>query len=156
MTQNLLKIDRTMARILKMFDWYSTLRLVKVISDFEHWVEADNLGKRWRWALLDFYHNVCFHLKQLIEVLHCDLQVTIHQELVEVQADILKAIANFLDNFCLLLRCVLCLTIFVLDMLVAIPSWLPSGEVLHLQDQSFLQNGPMQLLKSFFDRLPDY
>ena len=45
------------------------------------------------------YHNVCFNIKQFIEVLYCDLQVTIHQGLVEVQADILKAIANFVDNF---------------------------------------------------------
>ena len=39
------------------------------------------------------------NLKQLIEVLHCDLQVTIHQGLVEIQADILKVIANFVNNF---------------------------------------------------------
>ena len=45
------------------------------------------------------YHNVCFDLKQLIKVLHCDLQVTIHKGLVKVQADILKAIANFVNNF---------------------------------------------------------
>ena len=44
----------------------------------------------------------------------------------------------------------------MLEMLVAIPSWLPSGEVPHSQDQSFLQNGPTQLLQSFFDRLPDH
>ena len=37
---------------------------------------------------------------------------------------------------CLLLRCMLCLTICMLDVLIAILSWLPSGEVLHLQDQS--------------------
>ena len=45
------------------------------------------------------YHNVCFDLKQLIEVIHCDLQVTIHKGLVEVQADILEAIVDFVDNF---------------------------------------------------------
>ena len=50
-------------------------------------------------ALLDLYHNVCFNLNQLIKILHCDLQVTIHEGLVEVQADILKAIANIVDNF---------------------------------------------------------
>ena len=33
--QNGLKIDRTVARILKMFDWYSTSRLVAVIGNFE-------------------------------------------------------------------------------------------------------------------------
>ena len=36
MTQNQLKIDRTMARILKMFYQYSTLRLVAVVGHFEH------------------------------------------------------------------------------------------------------------------------
>ena len=100
MTQNKLKIDRTMARILEMFDWYSTSRLVAVIGHFEHQVGADNSGERWRQALLDFsYHNVCFDLKQLIKVLCYDLQVTIYQGLVEVQAEIPKMIANFIDNF---------------------------------------------------------
>ena len=33
--QNRLKIERTVARILKIFDWYSTSRLVAVISCFE-------------------------------------------------------------------------------------------------------------------------
>ena len=99
-TQNQLKIDRTTARILKMFDWYSTARLVAVIGHFECSVGADNPGERWRQALLDFsYCYICFNLKQLIKVLCCDLQVTIHQGLVEVQADILKAIANFINNF---------------------------------------------------------
>ena len=73
-----------MAKILEMFDWYSTSRLVVVIGCFEHQVEAG---------------NICFDLKQLIKVLHCDLQVTIHKGLVEVQADILEVIANFVDNF---------------------------------------------------------
>ena len=31
-TQNQLKIDMSVARILKMFDWYSTLRLVAVVG----------------------------------------------------------------------------------------------------------------------------
>ena len=48
MTQNQLKIDRTMARILVMFDLYSTLRLVAVIGCFKHRVGADNSGERWR------------------------------------------------------------------------------------------------------------
>ena len=48
MAQNQLKIDRTVARILKMFDWYSTLRLVAVIGHFKCQVGADNSGERWR------------------------------------------------------------------------------------------------------------
>ena len=99
MTQNQLKIDRTVARILEMFDWYFTSRLVAVVGHFECQVGADNSGERWRQALLDFsYHNVCFNFKQLIKVLCCDLQVTIHQGLVEVPADILEAIANLLTT----------------------------------------------------------
>ena len=47
MTQNQLKIDRTMARILKMFNWYSALRLVAVVGCFECQVGADNPGIRW-------------------------------------------------------------------------------------------------------------
>ena len=42
--QNRLKIDRTVARILEMFNWYFTSRLVAVISHFEQWLGADNLG----------------------------------------------------------------------------------------------------------------
>ena len=33
--QNRLKMDRTVARILKMFNWYSTSRLLVVIGHFE-------------------------------------------------------------------------------------------------------------------------
>ena len=35
MAQNQLKIDRAMARILEMLDWYSTSRLVAVVGHFE-------------------------------------------------------------------------------------------------------------------------
>ena len=100
MAQNRLKIDRTMTRILEMFNWYSTSRLAAVIGHFKRKLGADNPGERWRQALLDFsYCNVCFSLKQLIKVLYCNLQVTIHEGLVEVQADIPKSIASFVDNF---------------------------------------------------------
>ena len=48
MTQNWLKLDRTMARILEMFDWYSTSRLAAVIGHFEHQLGVDNPHERWR------------------------------------------------------------------------------------------------------------
>ena len=48
MKQNQLKIGRTVARMLKMFNWYSTSRLVAVIGHFECQVGADNSGERWR------------------------------------------------------------------------------------------------------------
>ena len=146
-----------------MFDWYSTSRLVAVIGHFEHQLGADNPGKRWRQALLDFsYHNVCFDLKQLIEDLHCDLQVTIHERLVKVQADILKAIANFVDNFHIEVTTLSAAQVHALlnhmharhagshSFLAAI--WWGTLT----RPESFLQNGPTQLLKSFFDRLPDH
>ena len=44
----------------------------------------------------------------------------------------------------------------MLDVLVVIPSWLLSGGVQHMRPESFLWNGPTQLLQSFFDRLPDH
>ena len=34
-TQNRMKIDRTVARILETFDWYFTSRLITVIGQFE-------------------------------------------------------------------------------------------------------------------------
>ena len=86
-----------MAKILEMFDWYSTLRLVAVFGHFNHQLGADNLGERWKRALLDFSSGTL--ASKFIEVLHCDLQVTIHQGLVEAQADILEAIASFIDHF---------------------------------------------------------
>ena len=48
MTQNWMKVDRTMARILEMFDWYSTSRMATVIGHFECRLGADNPGERWR------------------------------------------------------------------------------------------------------------
>ena len=41
-------------------------------------------------------------------------------------------------------------------MLVAILSWLPSSGLQLTRPESFLQNGPTQLLQSFFDRFPDH
>ena len=161
---NRLKIDRTVARILVMFDWYSTSRLVAVISHFERQLGADNPGERWRRALLDFtYCNVRFDLKQLIEVLCCDLQVTIHKGLVEVQDDILEAIANFIDNFHILVTtlsapqvCALldhmCARCAGSHSFLAAVWW----GTTFTRPESFLQNGPTLLLQSFFNRLPDH
>ena len=109
------------------------------------------------------YCSVCFNLKQLIEVLHCDLQVTILEGLVEVQADILKTIANFIDNFHIEVTTLSAPQVHALldhmharcagshSFLAAI--WW--GTTL-TRPESFLQNSPTQLLQSFFDRLPDH
>ena len=74
--------------------------MIAVIGQFQKHIGTDNPGEIWRQALLDFsYQNVCFNLKQLIGVLHCDLQVAIHEGLIEIQDDFLELIANFTDNF---------------------------------------------------------
>ena len=125
---------------------------------------ADNPGKRWRLALLDFsYHNICFNLKQLIEVLHCDLQVTIHQGLVEAQVDILEVIASFVNHFHIKVTTLSAPQVHVLldhmcarcacshSSLVAIRQGTTSARL-----ESFLERGPTHLLQSFFDRLPDH
>ena len=110
---------------------------------------------------MDFsYRSICFDLKQLIEVLRCSFQVTIHKGLVEVQADILKAIANFIDNFHIKVTTLSAPQVHALldhmcarcadshSFLAAIWQGMTLG-------QSFLWSGPTQLLQSFFDRLPD-
>ena len=125
---------------------------------------ADNPGERWRWALLDFtYHNIGFDLKQLIEVLHCDLQVSIHEGLAEVQDDILKATANFVNNFHIIVTTLSAPQVCALlnhmhprhagsHSFLAAVWW---GTTL-MRPESFLWNGPTQLLQSFFDRLLDH
>ena len=124
----------------------------------------DNPGERWRSALLDFtYCNASFDLKQFTEVLCCDLQVTIHKGLVEIQDGILKAIANFTDTFHITVTTLSAPQVHALldhmharcagshSFLAAVQC----GTTL-TRPESFLWNGPMQLLQSFFDRLPDH
>ena len=139
-----------------MFNWYSTSRLVAVVGHFECQLGADNPGERWRQALLDFaYHNICLNLKQLIEVLCCDLQVTIHEGLVKIQGDIFEAIANFVNNFHIEVTTLSAPQVHALldhmharcagshSFLAAIQQ----GTTL-TRTESFLQNGPTQLLQS--------
>ena len=88
-TQNQCKINRSIARILKLFNWYSSSRMVSIIGHFNHRVGSEaksGEGQRWRRALMDFaYRNITFNMKQLVEVLRCDLQVTIQEGLMETQ-----------------------------------------------------------------------
>ena len=163
-TRNRLKIDKPVARILKTFDWYFTYRLIAVIGWFEKCVGMDNPGERWRWALLDFvYQNIGFNLKQLIGVLHCDLQVAIHKGLVKVQDDLLEAIANFTDNFPITVTMLSAHQVCaLLDHMHAMHAGSHSflAAVRHgttlTRTEFFLENGPAKLLQSFFDRLPDH
>ena len=101
-TQNQCKINRSIARILELFDWYSSSRMVSIIGRFDCCVgsEAKGEGQRWRRALMDFaFRNITFDMKQLVEVLRCDLQVTIQEGLMETQTELLETIAGFIDNF---------------------------------------------------------
>ena len=102
-TQNQCKINRSIARILELFDWYSSSRMVSIIGCFDCCVGSEAKGgecQRWRRALMDFaYRNITFNMKQLVEVLRCDLQVTIQEGLMETQTELLKTIAGFIDHF---------------------------------------------------------
>ena len=95
-TQNQCKTNRSIARILELFNWYSSSRMVSIIGHFDRHVGSEakgGEGQRWRRALMDFaYRNIIFDMKQLVEVLRCDLQVTI-------QTELLKTIAVFIDHF---------------------------------------------------------
>ena len=121
-----MKIDRTVARILKMFNWYFTSRLIAVIGNRQLWgkVEASSvrlcLSKCW------------LRSQAIVEVLHCDLQVAIHEGLVKVQDDILEAIANFADNFHITVITLSAPQVHaLLGMLVVIPSGLLFGMIQH-------------------------
>ena len=89
--------------------------------------------------------------------------MTIHEGLVEVQADILKAIANFVNNFHIKVTTLLAPQVHVLlDHMCArcagshsFLATVQQGTAL-TRPESFLWNGPTQLLQSFFDRLPDH
>ena len=154
-TQNRVKIDKTVARVLKMFHWYFTSRLIAVIGQFEKCVGTDNPGERWRQALLDFtYRNIGFDLKQLIGVLHCDLQVAIHKGLVKVQDDLLDAIANFTNNFHITVTMLSAPQVHpLLDHMHARRAGSHSflAAVRHgttlTRTESFLENGPAKLLQ---------
>ena len=89
--------------------------------------------------------------------------MTVHEGLVEAQTDILKVIANFVNNFHIVVTtlstpqvhavlnhmCAKCVGSH--SFLVAI--WW--GTIL-IRPESFLWNGPTQLFESFFNRLPDH
>ena len=131
--QNQCKINRSTARILELFDWYSSSRMVSIIGCFVNHVGSEakgGEGQRWRGALMNFaYRNITFNMKQLVEVLRCDLQVTIQEGLMETQTELLKTIAGFIDHFqmemiTLLHRCTHCLTIYMPDGQVDKPCWM--------------------------------
>ena len=89
--------------------------------------------------------------------------MTIHEELVEVQDDILEAIANFANNFHITLTTLPAPQVHaLLDHMCARHAGSHSflAAVQHgttlTRTESFLGNGPSKLLQSFFDQLPDH
>ena len=50
------KINRSVAQILELFDWYFSGRMLSIIGHFDHQVESvaqGGEGQRWQQALLD-------------------------------------------------------------------------------------------------------
>ena len=89
--------------------------------------------------------------------------MAIHEGLVEVQDDILEAIANFTDNFYITVTTLSALQMCtLLDHMCArcVGSHSFLAAVQHgrtlIRTESFLRNGPTKLLQSFFDWLPDH
>ena len=113
---------------------------------------------------MDFaFCNITFDMKQLIEVLRSDLQVTIQEGLMETQTELLETVASFIDHFQMEMV-TLCSPQMhaLLDHLCT--KW-PGGQALldaihqgntSTQPESFLDKGPSHLLQSFFDALPDH
>ena len=110
---------------------------------------------------MDFaYRNITFNMKQLVEVLRCDLQVTIQEGLMETQTELLKTTAGFMDHFQTEM-----ITLSppqmhaLLDHLRA--RW-AGGQAVRCDQTwqyinlSFVDKGPSHLLQSFFDSLPDH
>ena len=89
--------------------------------------------------------------------------MAIHEGLVEVQDDILEAIANFTHNFHITITMLFAPQVHaLLDHMHARHAGSHSflGVVRHgmtlMRTKSFLENGPTELLQSFFERLPDH
>ena len=101
-------------------------------------------------------------MKQLIEILHCNLQVMIHKGLVEAQADILKAITGFINIFHIK---VMTLSAPQVHALLNQMHARHTGSHFFLavirqgttpkRPESFLERDPAHLLLSFYDWLPD-
>ena len=111
---------------------------------------------------MDFAHrNITFNMKPLVEVLRCDLQVTIQEGLMEAQTELLETTAGFMDHF-------------QTEMITLPPPQMHAlldhlctrqagGQALldaircsntSTWPESFLDKGPLHLLQSFFGSLP--
>ena len=113
---------------------------------------------------MDFaYRNIIFDMKQLVEVLRCDLQMTIQEGLMETQTELLETTAGFMDHFQMEM-----ITLSPPEMhalLEHLRARWAGGQALldaircgntSTQPESFLDKGPSNLLQSFSDSLPDH
>ena len=101
---------------------------------------------------MDFVHrNVTYDVKQLVKGFCCDLQVTIHEGLMETQTELLETVSSFVDQFQLEMTNLLPPQIHtLLDHLCtrqgggqALLDAIHQGET-STRLESFLQNGPSQ------------
>ena len=102
-------------------------------------------------------------MKQLIEVLRCDLQVIIQKGLMKTHTELLKTVASFVNHFKMEM-----VNLFPPQMHVLLDHfhtrWAGGQALLHAihqgntstQPESFLDKGPSHLLQPFFDALPDH
>ena len=102
-------------------------------------------------------------MKQLVEVLSCDLQVTIQEDLMETQTELLETVARFVNHFQMEM-----VTLSPPQMHALIDHlhtrWAGGQALLDAihrgntstQPESFLDKCPSNLLQSFFDALPDH
>ena len=113
---------------------------------------------------MDFtYQNVTFDMKQLVEVLRCDLQITINEGLMETQMELLETISSFVDHFQSEMTTLSPPQMHAL--LDHLRTRRGGGQALldafrrgktSTQPESFLQARPSQLLQDFFDSLPNH
>ena len=151
-----------MAQILELFNWYSSARMLSIIGHFDRCVGSvaqGGEGQRWQQALMDFtYRNITFDMKQLVEVLRCELQVTMNEGLMETQMELLETISSFVGHFQSEMTTLSVPQVHaLLDHLwtrrgggQALLDAIWRGET-STQPESFLQNSPSQLLQDFFD-----
>ena len=102
-------------------------------------------------------------MKHLVEVLKCDLQVTIQEGLMETQTELLETIAGFMDH--LQMEMITLSPPQMHALLDHLHARQAGGQALldvircnntSTQQESFLEKGPSHLLQSFFDSLPDH
>ena len=113
---------------------------------------------------MDFaYRNVTYDMKQLVEVLWCDVQVTIHEGVMKTQTELLETVGGFVDHFQSEMATLSPPQMHtLLDHLwtrcgggQAFLGAIWRGET-STRPESFLQSGPSQLCLDFYIALSDH